>query len=142
MMYASPWSRFELTTSVVIGTDCIGCSKFNYHTITATKRLLDGSLFSQKYFSNIARIYYIGRGNHTIPGENTDLPQVNDNLYPLMSLRDNPSFWLSKEKKTFCNQYHTGANYAEKMFESLRKNYSFCYDRTKRIGTITEHFLL
>ena len=36
MLYASPWSRFELTTSVVIGTDCIGRCKSNYHTITAT----------------------------------------------------------------------------------------------------------
>ena len=31
----APWSRFELTTSVVIGTDCIGSCKSNYHTITA-----------------------------------------------------------------------------------------------------------
>ena len=36
MLYTSPWSRFELTTSVVIGTDCIGSCKPNYHTITAT----------------------------------------------------------------------------------------------------------
>jgi len=36
MMYTSPWSRFELTTLVVIGTDCIGSCKSNYHTITAT----------------------------------------------------------------------------------------------------------
>ena len=36
MLYISPWSRFELTTSVVIGTDCIGSCKSNYHTITAT----------------------------------------------------------------------------------------------------------
>ena len=35
MLYTSPWSRFELTTSVVIGTDCIGSSKSNDHTITA-----------------------------------------------------------------------------------------------------------
>jgi hypothetical protein len=33
----SPWSRLELTTSVVIGTDCIGSCKSNYHTITVTK---------------------------------------------------------------------------------------------------------
>jgi hypothetical protein len=33
--YTSPWSRFELATSVVIGTDCIGSCKSNYHTITA-----------------------------------------------------------------------------------------------------------
>ena len=31
-----PRSRFEFTTSVVIGTDCIGSCKSNYHTITAT----------------------------------------------------------------------------------------------------------
>ena len=36
MLYTSPWSRFKLTTSVVIGTDCIGNCKSNYHTITAT----------------------------------------------------------------------------------------------------------
>jgi hypothetical protein len=36
MLYTLPWSRFELTTSVVIGTDCIGSCKSNYHTITAT----------------------------------------------------------------------------------------------------------
>jgi hypothetical protein len=29
MLYTSPWSRFELTTSVVIGNDCKGCCKFN-----------------------------------------------------------------------------------------------------------------
>ena len=36
MLYTSLWSRFELTTSVVIGTDCIGSLKSNYHTITTT----------------------------------------------------------------------------------------------------------
>jgi len=30
MLHTSPWSIFELTTSVVIGTDCIGSCKFNY----------------------------------------------------------------------------------------------------------------
>jgi hypothetical protein len=37
MLYTSPWSGFELTTSVVIGTDCIGSCKSNYHT-TMTAR--------------------------------------------------------------------------------------------------------
>jgi len=32
MLYTSPLSRFELTTSVVIGTNCIGNCKSNYHT--------------------------------------------------------------------------------------------------------------
>ena len=36
MLYNSPWSKVELTTSVKIGTDCIGSCKSNYHTITAT----------------------------------------------------------------------------------------------------------
>ena len=36
MLYTSLWSRFELTTSVVISTDCIGSCISNYHTITAT----------------------------------------------------------------------------------------------------------
>ena len=35
MLYTLPWSSFELTTSVVIGTDCKGSCKSNYHTITA-----------------------------------------------------------------------------------------------------------
>jgi hypothetical protein len=36
MLYTSPWPRFELTTSVAIGTDCICSCNSNYHTITAT----------------------------------------------------------------------------------------------------------
>ena len=36
MLYTSPWSKFELTTSVVIGTACIDSCKSNYHTISAT----------------------------------------------------------------------------------------------------------
>jgi hypothetical protein len=36
MLYTSPWSRFDLTRSVVIGTDCIGSCKSNYYAIPAT----------------------------------------------------------------------------------------------------------
>jgi hypothetical protein len=36
MLYTSPWTRFEPTTSVVIGTDCIDSCESNYHTSTAT----------------------------------------------------------------------------------------------------------
>jgi hypothetical protein len=36
MVYTLPWSRFEFTTTVVIGTDCIGSCKSNHHAITAT----------------------------------------------------------------------------------------------------------
>ena len=36
MLYSSPWAGIKPTTSVVIGTDCIGSCKSNYYTITAT----------------------------------------------------------------------------------------------------------
>ena len=44
MFYPSPWSVFELTTSVVIAADCRGSCKSNYHTITATMISQDISL--------------------------------------------------------------------------------------------------
>jgi hypothetical protein len=34
--YTSPWKGFELTYLVVIGTDCTGSCKSNYHMITTT----------------------------------------------------------------------------------------------------------
>jgi len=34
--YTSQWTRFKLTTLVVIGTDCTGSWKSNYRTITTT----------------------------------------------------------------------------------------------------------
>jgi hypothetical protein len=48
MLYASPWSRFGLTTSVVLCTDCISSCKSNCHTITTT--------FSQIRSSNMNKI--------------------------------------------------------------------------------------
>jgi hypothetical protein len=38
-LYTSSWSRFKLTILVVIGTDCIGSCKCNYHTTTTTMAL-------------------------------------------------------------------------------------------------------
>ena len=35
MLCTSPWSRCELTTSMLKGTDCVGSCKSNYHTIMA-----------------------------------------------------------------------------------------------------------
>ena len=37
MLYTSPWSRFKLTASVVISTNCIGSCISNYHAITVTR---------------------------------------------------------------------------------------------------------
>ena len=39
MLFTSPWTGFELTTLVVIGTDCTGSCQSNYHTITTTMAL-------------------------------------------------------------------------------------------------------
>ena len=36
MLYTSPWSRYKHTTSVVVGTDCIGSCKSKYHVTTVT----------------------------------------------------------------------------------------------------------
>jgi len=47
MFYTSPWSRFELTTSVAIGTDCIG--NVNLTTIQSRPRSLR-STFTEDIF--------------------------------------------------------------------------------------------
>ena len=36
MLYSSTWAAVELTSSVVIATDCLGSWKPNYHKITVT----------------------------------------------------------------------------------------------------------
>ena len=59
MLYTSPWSRFELTTSVVIGTNYIASCKSNYgyHTITATTGLignLDNFLWSRRVILSVS----------------------------------------------------------------------------------------
>jgi hypothetical protein len=40
------WVGFELTTLVVIGTDCKGSCKSSYHTITTTQLYIESSIFS------------------------------------------------------------------------------------------------
>jgi hypothetical protein len=63
MLYTSPWSRFELTTSVMIGTDCIGSCKSNYHAITTTtapirvSKLCIAALKLSAYFQS--RVWYL-----------------------------------------------------------------------------------
>ena len=46
--YTSPRPGFELTTLLVIGTDCIGSYKFDYHTITTMTTLPDVSWTKKK----------------------------------------------------------------------------------------------
>jgi hypothetical protein len=56
---------FELTTSVVIGTDCIGSCKSKYHTITATKAPTRNGQLKKFLFLVTAAILNGGRGCRT-----------------------------------------------------------------------------
>jgi hypothetical protein len=66
MLCTSPWARFELTTSVVIGTDCIGSCKSNYHTITVTTApYINMQQFSVRKFKKyISQTCHNPEGNH------------------------------------------------------------------------------
>ena len=65
MCTTSPWSRFKFTASVVMGTDCIGSCKSNYHAIMAMTALspLIKPLLLQNIISleaeNLVVFYYL-----------------------------------------------------------------------------------
>jgi hypothetical protein len=66
MLYTSPWSRFELTTLEVIGTDCrIGSCKSNYYTITATMAPMVSLKIELILIELLLRILYIFPINHS-----------------------------------------------------------------------------
>ena len=54
------WVGFELTTLVVIGTDCIGSCKSNYHmiTTTTTPNIDTGSFISTKFSLHITMLLH------------------------------------------------------------------------------------
>ena len=62
MLYTSPWMGFELTNLVVIGTDCTGSCKSNYHAITITTAPLHTLVIPivshLKHFSLIFRMFW------------------------------------------------------------------------------------
>ena len=47
--YPTPWAGFELTPLVVVGTDCTGSCKSNYHTIMTTTTLRDTKEMNKIY---------------------------------------------------------------------------------------------
>ena len=65
LLYISPWSRFKLTTSVVIGTNCIGRCKSNNHTIPTTATPLLFSPYNKYtiyiHCREIYNLFYAGR---------------------------------------------------------------------------------
>jgi hypothetical protein len=77
MLDTSPWSRFELTTSEVIGTDCIGSCKSNYHTITVQPYVRTSVRHSR--FTLLSYGIYFQRYELSLKGPNDqfDLNQVN-----------------------------------------------------------------
>jgi hypothetical protein len=50
MLYTSPWLGFELTTSVVIWTDCIGSCKSSHHTNHNGPEITGTCLFSVRWW--------------------------------------------------------------------------------------------
>jgi hypothetical protein len=52
MLYTLPWTGFELTTLVLIGTDCTGSCKSNYHTITTAPILHHSNIYIPLYSYN------------------------------------------------------------------------------------------
>ena len=54
MEYTLSWTRFEPKTLVLIGTDCTGSCKSNYHTITTTTTAKEGYLCNSHWDSSFA----------------------------------------------------------------------------------------
>ena len=67
MLYTSPWSRFKLTTSVVIGTDCIGSCKSNYHTITNKMHMTSLQIECRTFFLSLYMYDSLIYNIHDIP---------------------------------------------------------------------------
>jgi hypothetical protein len=55
MLYTLPWSRFELRTSMVIGTNCIGSWKSNYQNIMDPSVYVCIVLFNLRYLQRSIR---------------------------------------------------------------------------------------
>jgi hypothetical protein len=68
MLYTSPWLRFELTTSVVIGTDCISSGKSYYRTITATTAPYCNGFFMRILSYQMSAINYVLLSNDICKG--------------------------------------------------------------------------
>ena len=67
MLYTSPWSWFEPTTSVVIGADCIGSCKSNYHETahsTSMKLVIISCVIFTQFYCFLCRFYWYCKCNN------------------------------------------------------------------------------
>jgi hypothetical protein len=70
MLYTSPWLRFELTTSVVIGTDCIGsCNPTTVRSRPPLPLIVMGSFYAFLKHRPIGFLVYfpLKLGEHLLP---------------------------------------------------------------------------
>jgi hypothetical protein len=97
MLYLA-WERFELTTLVVIGTDCIGSYKFNYNAITTTTHPLPA--FSLALCSTLNMLFH----HHILIVQNSQ------------NLREQNNWLFVKIKRhttcVFVNKYSEKCSYA------------------------------
>jgi hypothetical protein len=67
VLLANTWMGFELTTLVVISTDCIGSCKSNYHTIpTTTAPTIYVHVYCHKVFSLCCTSFRYGLKNQPL----------------------------------------------------------------------------
>ena len=95
--YTSPWTGFKLTILVVIGTDCTGSCKSNYHTImtTTTPHMLHGlGIWCLMPLSIIFQLYWWMKPEY--PEKTINLPQVTDNDFGLLTdTKKHQIFWVT-----------------------------------------------
>ena len=96
MLYISPWAGFEPITSVVIGTDCIGSCKSNYHTITPTTAPVQRGI--ELYITNLV----MTRNFKTVMVNNyTNVNTTNNHLWPQIFERKKDQY-LWRWRFRFC----------------------------------------
>jgi hypothetical protein len=102
LLYTSPWSRFEPTTSVVIGIDSIVSCKSNHHTITTAtashcKGHMNGNLYSDRKKEDIMNIMFDPNILHCNQQPQLTINKGNNKITELRTI-------LQKESQKYINR--------------------------------------
>ena len=82
---STPWTGFELTTSMVLCTDCTGSCKSNYHTITTTTVMP----IDPQYASSTSICYWFPVDPLNYPYNQQLLKEIEfDDNYPILVIGD------------------------------------------------------